>query len=181
MIIHKTHSKKDIVDLFSQFGIELDKKLNKINLINEVKNIMINKENIDFKNNDYDITDLSVLKNHLESENQEGKIDALEKDIVMDKAKRIIHWSKCKYNMEATSYESVEHIFNDCIYISKYGFIPSVRRACRLHNDCVYKINHINPKLPLKTQRKLNEAKKMTRTTGFNIKMTHGHFVLRFD
>tara|TARA_R110000744_G_scaffold102702_2_gene197297 strand:+ start:8916 stop:9461 length:546 start_codon:yes stop_codon:yes gene_type:complete len=181
MIIHKTHSKKDIVDLFSQLGIVLDKKFNKINLINQVKDVMINKENIDFKNNDYNITDLSVLKIYLESENQEGKIDALEKDIVMDKAKCIVHWSKCKYNMEASSYESIEQIFNDCIYISKYGFIPSVRRACRLHNECVYKIDHVNPSLPIKTQRKISEAKKRTRTTGYNIKISHGKFILRFD
>lgn len=179
MIIHKSHSKKDMIDLFSQFDIELNKKLNKNDLIKEVKEKL--KEDINFKDNDHNIKDLSELINHLEKENKEGKIDSLEKDVVMDKAKNIIHFAKCQYNIEATKYNSIEEIFNDCIYISKYGFIPSVRRACRLHNDCVFKIDHVNPVLPLKTQRKIAESKKRTKTYCYNVKMTHGKFIINFD
>lgn len=179
MIIHKTHSKKDMIDLFSQFDIELNKTLNKNDLIKEVKEKL--KEDINFKSNDYEIKDLSQLINHLEKENKEGKIDSLEKDIVMDKAKNIIHFAKCSYSIEASKYNSIEEIFSDCIYISKYGFIPSVRRACRLHNECVYKIDHVNPSLPLKTQRKLAENKKRTKTYYNNVKITQGHFLITFD
>ena len=75
----------------------------------------------------------------------------------------------------------MQEIFTDCIYISKYGFIPSVRRACKIHNACVFKIDHVNPMLPLKIQRDIESKKKMKCISNYNCSFKRGEFVLSFD
>lgn len=182
MIVHKSHSKKNMIDLFAQFDIALDNsnKLNKISLINVVHEKI--KEEINFKTNDFNILNKTDLIRYLEKENTEGKIDSVRKELVMDKAKNIIHWGvKCKYSLEASQYDSIQTIFTDTIYISKYGFIPSVRRACKIHNECIYKIDHVNPILPLKTQRKMEQKKQMKSACYYNVKFSRGNFLISFD
>ena len=178
-MIHKTFSKSDLIYLISQFGIELDKKKNKNEIIKEINNLKC--EMLNFDHNDFDIKNFGDLFHTLENENTEGKIDSVKKEIVMTKAKKIIHFGKCEYNMEATDYASIDEVFSDCLYISKYGFIPSVRRACKIHNDCLYRVAHVNPELPLKVQKELQVKKQIKRVHYHNVKVTHGKFVVEFD
>jgi len=179
MKIHKTHSKSDLIYLFKQLGIDLDKKKNKNEIIQD---IIKNFNNINFnEENDFEIKNDGDLVHHLENENKEGKIDTIEKEIVMNKAKKIIHFGKCKYNIQATDYKDIQEIFADCLYIHKYGFIPSVRRALKIHNDCLFKVGHINPVLPKKVQREMSEKGKMKKVQHYNCKITHGNFLITFD
>ena len=180
MKIHKSHSKSDKIYLFNQFEIKLNKKENKNEIIRKVIDSINNKE-VNFKENDFNIKNIGDLITHLESENTEGKIDTIEKEIVMGKAKKIIHFGKCKYNIEATEYKDINEIYADCLYICKYGFIPSVRRALKIHNDCLFKIDHINPILPKKIQNQMIEKMKVKKAHYYNCKIKHGSFTISFD
>lgn len=180
MKIHKTHSKSELIYLFKQLSIELDKKKSKNDIIQTIKN-EINNTDIKYNTNDFEIKNVGDLIHHLESENKDGKIDTVEKEIVMNKAKKIIHFGKCQYNIEATEYNNIQEIYSDCLYIHKYGFIPSVRRALKIHNDCVFKIGHINPILPKKVQKEIAEKKKVKNISNYNCKITHGEFWIHFD
>ncbi len=179
MKIHKSHSKSDLIYLFKQFNFDLDKKKNKNEIIQDIND---NFDNIEYdKINDFEIKNKGDLLHHLENENKEGKIDTIEKEIVMNKAKRIIHFGKCKYNIQSTEYNDIQEIYGDCLYIHKYGFIPSVRRALKIHNDCLFKIGHINPILPKKVQREMQQKRSLKRVQHYNCKITHGNFLITFD
>ena len=179
MKIHKSHSKSDMIYLLKQFGIELDKKKNKNDIIQDVIEKL---DCIEYdKKNDFEIKNKGDLVHHLENENTEGKIDTIEKEIVMNKAKKIIHFGKCQYNIEATEYKDIQEIYGDCLYIHKYGFIPSVRRALKIHNDCIFKIGHINPILPKKVINEMEIKKKIKRVQHYNCKITHGKFLISFN
>jgi hypothetical protein len=179
MKIHKSHSKSDLIYLLKQFNIDLDKKKNKNEIIQDIND---NFDNIEYdKINDFEIKNKGDLLHHLENENKEGKIDTIEKEIVMNKAKRIIHFGKCKYNIQSTEYNDIQEIYGDCLYIHKYGFIPSVRRALKIHNDCLFKIGHINPVLPKKVQREMQQKRSLKRVQHYNCKITHGTFLISFD
>lgn len=181
MTIHKTHSKSNLIYLFSQFGIELDKKRTKNEIINDITNLAETNEGFSFDKNDFNIKNIGDLFHYLETENIEGKIDSVKKEIVMTKAKKIIHFGKCQYNISATEYKDIDEIFSDCLYISPYGFIPSVRRACKIHNDCLFKVAHINPVLPLKVQREMEEKRKIKRVHYYNLGFKTGKFIISFD
>lgn len=182
MEIHKSYSKSDIIYLCKQLGIELDKKDNKNQIIlNIIELITSRSHEFNFDNNDFKLKNIGDLIIYLKSENKECKIDSIEKEIVMNKAKKIIHFGKCDYNIQGTNYNNINEIFSDCLYISKYGFIPSVRRACKIHNDCIFKVDHVNPALPLKIQREIESKKKMKCINNYNCTMKRGEFILTFD
>ncbi len=182
MNFNKTHSKSDMITLCKQLDVELDKKLNKNQIKNEITELINNhSDKFKFNKNDFNIKNIGDFVIHLQSENLECKIDSIEKEIVMAKAKKIIHFGKCKYNIYGTDYNDMNEIFSDCIYISKYGFIPSVRRACKIHNDCLFKVDHVNPQLSHKIQRDMNQKKQMKSITNYNIKINHGEHWLYFD
>jgi len=179
--IHKTHSKSELIYLFKQLQIELDKSKSKNEIIKEVQGNLKMYKDIKYDDNDFEIKNVGDLIHHLENENKDGKIDTVEKEIVMNKAKKIIHFGKCEYNIEATQYNDIREIYSDCLYIHKYGFIPSVRRALKIHNDCIFKIGHVNPVLPKKVQREMAEKKKIKKINNYNCKITHGEFWISFD
>ena len=181
MNIHKSHSKSDLIYLFIQFGVELDKRKNKNQIIKDINEIIVKLDPITFSDNDFKIKNIGDLCHFLKNENLEGKIDSVKKEIVMNKAKKIIHFGKCRYNLEATDYKDIDEVFSDCLYISKFGFIPSVRRACKIHNDCLFRVAHINPQLPLKVERDLDVKRKIKRVQYHNVKLTRGNFILSFD
>tara|TARA_R110000803_G_scaffold55904_6_gene112971 strand:- start:3173 stop:3682 length:510 start_codon:yes stop_codon:yes gene_type:complete len=169
-----------MIYLFNQFGNKLDNSQTK-NELTKVIQELVESKSITFEENDFNIKNYGDLVVHLQNENKECKIDTIQKEIVMNKAKRIIHFGKCSYNLQATEYSSIDEIFSDCIYISKYGWIPSVRRACKIHNDCIFKVDHINPVLPKKTLKEMANKKQMKRIKSYNCKITRGSFTINFE
>ena len=181
MNIHKSHSKSDLIYLFKQVGVNLDKKQNKNEIISDIREFINNKE-VNFDNqNDFNIMNIGDLVDHLKRENNEGKIDTIEKEIVMSKCKKIIHFGKCKYNIQGTEYNNIDEIFADCLYVCHYGFIPSVRRACKIHNDCLFKVGHVNAVLPMKIQKQISQKTIIKRANYYNFTQKRGVFIIDFS
>ncbi len=178
-MIHKSHSKKNIIELFENLHITLDKNKTKREIINDITNLIQNKMAI--PNNSYNINNLSELIEYLTKPNYKEKISNDEKNKVMMKCKKIIQYAKSGYEFRITKYKTRQQLFNDVVYISPYGFIPSVRRACKLYNEDINKIEHINPLIPQHIQDVLNEKKRIKKTYYHNFKMDHGKFIINFD
>ena len=178
-MIHKSHSKKDLIKLFESLYITLDKNKNKREIIDEITQLIQNKMQI--PNNSYNIENLSDLIEYLTKPNRKDKISIDDKQKVMLKCKRIIQYAKSGYEFGITEYKSRQELFNDVLFISPYGFIPSVRRACKLYNDDVNKIEHVNPIIPPHIQHIIDTNKKTKRTYYHNFKVSHGKFIVLFD
>ena len=181
MIIHKSHSKKSLIELFDDLNCPLDIPVEtKRDAIEQIKSMIKPSLNLKIDNN-YNIQNITDLISYLEKKNTHEKISMENKNEVMLKCKKIIKYATSGYNFDATDYKTRQDLYNDIIFISPYGFIRSVRRACKLYNEDVNRIEHVNPIIPKKIQKELNEKRKIKKSYYYNFKITHGKYILKFD
>lgn len=181
MYVHKSHSKKNLIELFKDIGNPLEQPIhNKADAKKKITEIISPSMFIKTDNN-YNIENVSDLLCYLKKENIHEKISIEDKNKVMIKCKKIIKYAMSGYDFNSTDYNSRHELYNDIIYISPYGYIPSVRRACKLYNEDINKLEHINPIIPKKIQKDLNEKTKIKRNYFYNFKVKHGKFILHFD
>lgn len=181
MIIHKSHSKKSLIELFEDLNCPLDFPVHtKRDAVEQIKSMIKPHLNINQDNN-YNINNISDLLCYLEKQNNHEKISMEDKNNVMLKCKKIIKYATSGYNFDATDYQTRQQLYNDIIFISPYGFIPSVRRACKLYNEDINRIEHVNPIIPKKIQNELNEKRKIKRNYFYNFKVEKGKFIVSFD
>ena len=180
-MIHKTHSKKNLIDLFNDLNYKINRNKTKKSIIDEIVNL-IQKKAIQIKKiNSYQLKNLDDLIYYLSTPNNKEKISIEEKKEVMIKCKKIIQYSKSDYNIKLTEYKNNQQIYNDVIFISPYGFIPSVRRACKLYNQDINKKNHINPIISDKIQKELDFKENIKKIKKEKFKIKYGEFSVIFD
>lgn len=150
MLIDKSHSKKDIVQLFKKHGVIIDGECSKGDII---KNIEVYMK--DFQYDDY-IKNCTELREYLKKQSPKQRPTTQEKNEIMFKAKKIIKWAKNDYIFDGQTYMNKEDPYNDIMYIHRWGDLPSVRRACRFYNQSVYAVNHVNPIISKEVEEELN-------------------------
>ena len=152
MYIDKSHSKKELILLFNNLGIELNEDLNKSKISKDIES-KIN----DCKYNDK-IKNCTELINYLKSPSNKQRPTTKIKQDIMFKCKKIIKWGKNEYIFDGL-YTTKEEPYNDVMFIHRYGDLPSVRRACKIYNNSVCCINHINPIISDEIKSELNNNK----------------------
>ena len=180
-MIHKTHSKKNLIDLFNDLNYKINRNKTKKLIIDEIVDLIQKKAIKINKKNSYKLKNLDDLIYYLSNPNNKEKISIEEKKEVMIKCKKIIQYSKTNYNIKLTEYINHQQIYNDIIFISLYGFIPSVRRACKLYNQDINKINHINPIISDKIQKELDFKENIKKIKNEKFKIKFGKFSVIFD
>jgi len=153
MLVDKSHSKKDIVNLFKKHGVIIDDKLSKGNIVKNIDKYIDN-----FKFNDK-IKNVTQLKEYLKNISPKQRPNTQQKTEIMFKAKKIIKWSNNNYIFNEATYMNSEDPYNDIMSIYMWGDLPSVRRACRLYNHSTYCKNHINPVISSEVEEELNNNK----------------------
>jgi hypothetical protein len=183
MKIHTSHSRKELIQIIQQFKIDipncndLPKKEIQILLSNKLLEI----DEINEEEEYFFVKDKNELVEYLSKPNQSKILTIKEKDNVMLTAKRIISYCKNSYFLTPYNYETFEDLLKEAEYISKFGDIPSCRRAINmLNNDpkLDYKIQvviskRVKKELEKKEKLKLNSIPKATIKTG--------KFVVYFD
>ena len=135
MIIHKSHSKTDLIDLINHLNLKVvfshqdNKKDIQSKLIECLKNPL------DIKKNFYNIETKDGLIQFLQNKNSKKVLSIKEKNSVMMLCKHIIQYCKNNYDLEFTKYETINELQDDMDFIKQFGDIPSVRRCCRLMNE----------------------------------------------
>ena len=153
MLIDKTHSKKDIVNLFKKHGVIIEGELTKSNIVNNIDFYIK-----DFKYDDY-IKNCTELKEYLKKGSPKQRPNTNLKTEIMFKAKKIIKWGKNDYIFDGATYRDSEEPYNDILFICKWGDLPSVRRACKFYNYSHCCKNHVNPIITKEVQDELNNNK----------------------
>ena len=135
MIIHKSHSKTDLIDLINDIGLPIvfSHQDNKRDIQAKYEEVLLKK--FDFKPNFYKIENIDGLKNYLENTNPKKTLSIKEKQNVMMICKHIINYCKNGYDINISKYESPKDLQDDMDFIKQFGDIPSVRRCCKLMND----------------------------------------------
>tara|TARA_Y100001963_G_scaffold149858_1_gene230035 strand:+ start:643 stop:1182 length:540 start_codon:yes stop_codon:yes gene_type:complete len=139
MFVDKSHSKKDIINLFRKLGIIISKDESKGEIISSLDNY-IDKCNY----NDY-IKNPTELIEYLSKPSPKQRPSVTQKNEIMFLSKKIIKWSNNNYILDGRTYNNGDEIFQDVMKIYKFGDTSAVRKACRLYNISPYCINHVNP------------------------------------
>lgn len=167
MLIDKSHSKKDIVNLFKKHGVIIDEELTKSNIVNNIDFYIK-----DFKYDDY-IKNCTELKEYLKNTSPKQRPNTNLKNEIMFKAKKIIKWGKNDYIFDGATYMDSEEPYNDVMFIYKWGDLPSVRRACRFYNFSPCCKNHVNPILTKEVQDELNNNKIIKQQIIYKLKIRY--------
>ena len=141
MFVDKSHSKKDIINLFRKLGIIINKEQSKGEIITSLDNY-IDKCNF----NDY-IKNPTELIEYLSKPSPKQRPSVTQKNEIMFLSKKIIKWSNNNYIFDGATYSDANEPFQDVMKIYKWGDISAVRKACRLFNSSPYVANnyHVNP------------------------------------
>ena len=160
MIIHKSHSKTDLIDIinFCNLPIIFNHSDNKKSLHKKYQDLF-KQENIRIESNHFRINNLHGLQVYLVKPNPKKQLTIKEKSDVMTIAKSIIYYATHKYDIFISPhYKDTQTILDDMLYIKGFGDIPSVRRACRLMNsDPKFKGQVFNPLISPQVMKSLED------------------------
>ena len=138
MYIDKTHSKRDIINVFKKLGVDLNFEYSKAEIIMKIPSII---DNCIFNDK---IKNLTELNEYLSRPSNKQRPNVNQKNKIMFLSKKIIKWSKNNYILNGT-YENGEDALADVMQIYKWGDISAVRKACKAFNYNPYINAHINP------------------------------------
>tara|TARA_R110000787_G_scaffold116663_1_gene226969 strand:- start:12572 stop:13114 length:543 start_codon:yes stop_codon:yes gene_type:complete len=167
-IIDKSHSKKDIIELLKCLNVVIDKSLSKGKIVNDI-DLYIDKAIYNNK-----IKNKTELIEYLQTKTTKQRPNIQEKNDIMYKSKRIIKYCNSYCNLSDVTYLTHEEVYNDIISISKWGDIPSVRRACRLYNSTPYHISHVNPIISAEVKEEMDNNKTLKQTFITTLKIKRG-------
>jgi len=153
MIIDKSHSKKDIVNLFKKLGVFINDELTKGKIVSQI-DIYI--EHVKYNEK---IKNCTELKEYLKKPSNKQRPTTHQKRDIMFNAKKIIKWAKNDYIFDMSTYCNQNDPYNDIMSIYMWGDLPSVRRACRLYNLSTYCKDHINPIITEEVEEEMNQNK----------------------
>lgn len=139
MFVDKSHSKKDIINLFRKLGIVIDKDLSKGEITASLDDYLEK-----CKYNDY-IKNPTELIQYLSKVSPKQRPSVTQKNEIMFISKKIIKWANNNYILDGATYSDGNAPFQDVMKIYNWGDISAVRKACRLYNSSPYCDNHINP------------------------------------
>lgn len=186
IMIHKTFSKTDLIDIINHLGLPVifSHQDTKKNIQDKIKNIM--KDDFQIKKNYFNIDTKDQLVVYLEKQNPRKSLTTKEKNDVMSISKFIINYCKAGFDLDCSKYNDIQEIVDDMDYIKQFGDIPSVRRCCKLLKDDV-KLQGITfkPYISPQVQKILDDKKINKSVTYSNIKIRHATpedpIILYFD
>jgi hypothetical protein len=160
-MIHKSHTKKDLIEIIEVFDFQKDienyHEYNKDVLttildihLRTIVEIKPEKEYFEFD-------DINDLRGYLRLPSPKPVIPVKERDIIIDKAKQLIFYCNiCGFQL-GYFYETIEDVIADANYIKKYGDIPTIRRALKLLNVDGKITNKIKPVITYRTQQRMDK------------------------
>ena len=175
MLIHKSHSKKEIIKIFRSIEVCIDPSCTKREICENFK------DHEKYAKYNNDIQNLSELINILKSKSNKRRISVETKREIMLNSKKIISFCKNYHIYNESTFNNQIDLYNAVLFIHPYGDIPSVRRACKLYNESPMQLNHINPILSKETIELLEEKKEIRRRRHIPFESKRGKFIVLFD
>mgnify|MGYP003124107441 CR=1 FL=1 len=183
MLIHKTHSKKDLCNIIKTFNINIpDPSLHKKKLLlTLLKKEILTLEEIEPELDIYMFYNLVDLKCFLHSCNPKKLLSIKEKNHVILSCKRLQQFIYNSYFIGSSSFNSIEEVEELAKFIEPYGDIPSVRRACKGLNKHPNHVFNLNPKISKQTLRELEKRELYKIKYPMKLGIKTGSFCLTFD
>ncbi len=183
MFIHKSHSKKDLVNIIETFKICInDPKQYKKKELLKILNMKLDElEEIEPELTYYMFYNIIELKDYLGKCNPKKLLSIKEKNHVILLCKALQQYINNNYILEQSTFTSTDEIYKIAKEIEPYGDIPSVRRACKGLNNHPCKIYKIDPYISKQTQAELNRRAEYKKKYPTKLIYKKGKFLVTFD
>ena len=182
-MIHKTFSKRDLIEIMTDYNIHIDnyESFNKTQLSLHLYSYIKRDAHVDFDNNVvYKPTNIEELLTFLESKNPDKPLNIKEKSKVMRFCKEVIHLCKNGYLLTHSPFASYEEINIQLRDVCQYGDIPSVRRCCKMYNLCPYIKEKFTPIISLSMRKKLHCKARLKQPKHVGLVITKGKYIIDF-
>jgi hypothetical protein len=184
-IIHKSHSKKDLLEYVKEFDIciGVSIKNNKYEVATTLWD-MLSKTDYLFidPDNSLQIKDITELRKFLTSPNPKKTISIKEKNEEILRAKKIIHYCDNNFCIKNSLFTSRRILYEEAKLNSLHGDIPIVRKANRKLMNDPFKLYTIECKISPLVQREIDIKKQLNiKTSNYECKIKFGSFIISFD
>ena len=182
--IHTSHSRKELIQIIQQFKIDipncndLPKKEIQVLLSNKLNDL---DDEIKEEDEYFFVKDKNELVEYLSKPNQSKILTIKEKDQTMLTAKKIISYCKNSYFLTPYNYETFDDLLTEANYISKFGDIPSCRRAINMLNQDPKLDHKIEIVLSKRVKKELEKKEQLKMNNIPRAVLKRGHFVINFD
>ncbi len=182
-MIHKSHSKNDLVDIINIIGIPIvfSHQNNKRDIQDKLKEYL--KKNVEkkYEENVYKIHDNRELLLYLKNTNPKKTLNVKDKNVIMTICKKIITYCNNGYIISKSLYNTEKEIEDDMDWIKSYGDIPSVRRCCKLMNSNPVDRKKYNPVISPQIQKQIDDKKIHKKVFISTLQIKREKIILSFD
>jgi len=180
--IHKSFTKNDLIDICNELKLPIvySKAETKNEIQVKIYDFFKHNMRYTFSPNHYKLDCLTDLRMYLTGENPNKRLTSKEKDKIIFLSKKILHYANNDYNLKCSDYKTEQEIIDDMYYISKFGDILSVRKACEVWNKYHGLQTRIIPYISHKKKIEL-EKKRKYKMKNSQLKVESGKFVLEFN
>ena len=182
-MINKSFSKGDMLDIMREFNIDIpnSNNMDKLQLSVKLWAYINNEPEINSNSEIYDIKNKEELLNYLSNKNPEKLLSVKEKTKLMTFCKEVIVYCNNGFNIDCSSFNSIEEIHIPCKDIAIHADIPSVRRAIKLLNNDPKLKDKIKPIISNKVKKQLELKKKHKVKRYYGLISKQGSFIVSFD
>ena len=182
MIIHKSHSKNELVNMIDKYHISIKnpKQYRKV----ELSALLVDRiKKLDSIVPVEDLPHLTLieLKLYLIKIHPKKTLTIKQKHKVIFTCKRLKHFCRNGYNVLCTDYDTIDDVYNDAVFIKPYGDIPSVRKSLIELNNNPNKPYDVDPVISPYCLRELELKQKLKQSKLFVFEYKVGKFSLTFN
>jgi len=182
MIIHPSHSKKDLIELCDVFNIEILDiyDLTKTSLVSTLSQILEKIDYIEPENDYYFIDNIEDLKRYLIEANQSKNLSITEKERLITISRDIISYCKNNYNLYPY-FKSIQHLTSQAKIIQPHCDISTCRRALNMLKEDRSCEEQIKPVLSNRVKKQLEKKERLKKDSAGGLKVRKGLFTITFD
>tara|TARA_R110000824_G_scaffold5965_3_gene27400 strand:- start:1244 stop:1798 length:555 start_codon:yes stop_codon:yes gene_type:complete len=158
--IDKTFTKKDLLEII--YAYELDIEDAKTSPKSEIQLDLLaylKYHEIIWNSEFPEISCSDDLISYLESPKPNNELNYKDKQLLIHRAKKLLHYCRGSYSIAFTDYKSIDEIYEEGLYIATYCDVPTCRRAILELNDDVKIRNKISMKISPKVKQQLEDKK----------------------
>tara|TARA_R110000744_G_scaffold46268_1_gene102447 strand:- start:554 stop:1102 length:549 start_codon:yes stop_codon:yes gene_type:complete len=182
-MINKSFSKGDMLDIIRQFNLDIpnSNNMDKLKLSITLWSYVNNLKDIEPDRDIYLIENKEELLKYLSEHNPDKLLSVKEKGKLMNFCKEVIVYCNNGYNIEYSSFNTIEEIHIPTSDIAIHGDIPSVRRAIRLLNEDPKLKEKIEPIISNKMKKQIELKKNKKSKYYYGLITKKGNYVVTFD
>jgi len=183
-MIHKTFTKKDLIEIIQAYDIPIEdpKQYNKNDLSMNLTELLITQDfEINFSPDYPDFFKNEDLIEYLSLPKSNEELNYQEKSEMIQKAKKLINYSRNGFMLSFTEYISHDDLYQDGIIVANHCDIPTCRRAIDELNKDPKIRNKIEKQITPKIKKKLDQKKINKEELQPKFKFRRGIYEINFD